>query len=210
MLLKRILFIVIAFLIPSSTFCQGSLLKRGASGIGFQAGLAGSSEVNTLSGAAILTFGGIVDIGGGVVSASHKGKIRSVNQTYFVFITELYVFREDNPRIPFTLSLFGDYSMMDETKFGTFGITFYKRGVISKTSFIQPFVTIFKTWSSDVHAPGGFGFGFSIASTKNHSRIFHLTPSFAIAEGSNAFALSIGYTFGPTGYNRNGPPYFDF
>ena len=207
-LMRRIAFICSIILFSSIVYAQGSLLKKGASGIGFQGGVATSSEASSLSGSVIITLGGIVDIGSSINSVSPEGR-RAKNQTYIAVMAELYALREDYPRIPMSISFFGDFSEKEGNRFGSFGMTLYKKAVISKKSFIQPFFSVFKVWSTKFRTPGGVGFGFSFATTGSSKRIFSFTPAVALTEEINTYGFSFGITFGQTGYNRNGPPYFE-
>ncbi len=212
MRLDIFLIVFAILLVPSLAFSQGALLQKGEDGYGMLAGPVFVTDAVFIQGAFVLTASGRFDLG---FSILHEVKSDNYGQNnVFGVGTEFYVFREDDiKKIPFTSSVYLQFSDISSTYFGTAGISVYKRFEESRRSFVQPFFTFSYTKRfggyGELRFFGG-GCGISITSNVGQSAVFSFTPAVMTDYYGVTGAISIGITISLTPRSEEEKPVFDF
>ena len=197
MKLSKIIFIPCAVLIVSSAsvIAQGYLLDKGQSGFGTQIGYAQGPESNILQGTFVGTVSGMVDIGFFFRSTSID---RSSSMNSVGIIYEFYPLRADTTGSPpLNISIFFQYGSSGTENPSSLGFYVFKKVSASENSFMQPYLSLAKSWPFGVDKPGEYiiEFGFTFAGKKGNSKIFSMTPSIAKSKDDIFIGLSAGFTF---------------
>ena len=194
MKLSKIIFLYCAVLMlsPSSVFAQADFFQKGESGIGLLAGYAEGNNSNTIQGAALVTYSGMLDLG---IYTSSTSRIRSSRRNSTTgYHLGIYPLRENKSKsIKINLGIFAEYSNINGINYEIVGISMFKR-MGGSSSFSQPKISVIKVWPRGFNQPGemAYQFDFTLGWRKKYS-IITATASVLKGEDASILGLTVGY-----------------
>lgn len=195
MRLKVLSFLFITVLATTNAFSQGALFNKKETGLGLSLRYGHGMDTKSYYFDITGTIGGILDMG------SSFGSLRDEREydSHFAagFNMELFPLRILNTdKLPIDVSFFGNVGSSDNTGFGSFGASIFRRVIDNNSFYIQSMIQVYRIFPVNFEEPGSYAAGIGLTFAKKDPAIFYINPRISKSDDEVIFDIRIGMAAG--------------